>query len=74
LSVRKHSGRPRGVFHVQIIKGQRLSNDLANRLNDYKHQFPQREIIAVNVLPPLPGDLRPDLVLYEVVWTAEAGS
>lgn len=66
--MRKHSGKPKGPFHVQVIKGKRLSNDLPNRLNDYRHQFSRREIVAVNVLDP--GFTADDPVVYEVIWEA----
>lgn len=72
--MRKRGGKPAGPFSVQIVKGRRLSNDLANRLNDYRHTFPRRQIIAVNVLPMPdesnlgdgPGADTP--VVYEIVW------
>lgn len=66
--MKQRSGKPKGPFHVQVVKGKRLSNDLANRLNDYRHQFPNREIVAVNVIDT--GFAADDPVLYEVVWEA----
>ncbi len=66
--MRKRSGKPKGPFSVQVIKGEMLSNILANRLNDYRHQFPRREIVAVSVLEIVEGDMPPAQVVYEVIW------